>query len=145
MSSDKIFLFSHDVYNDVALLDWPSLTIHYYSRREMKYKGYIMSGFFSSIEGSSVAFFRQTGSLYLLHCGHLICLDDAQVQMENDGTMVSLYISTTNDNMRLMQEYIVEYNPFFSIDEEDFNFLIFVYNVMHSSRKDDIFDGKIDW
>ncbi len=140
MYPGKIFLLSHIKYDDVVILNWSNLCISHISMHDLDCQDIRFCGHFEFINSKFLAIFQYLNSLYLLYDNMLMRVDEIEIQLEKSNQVTYLQIFYRNKKLTIEQFFNDiddnDITPF--IDIEDFNFLIFVYNIIKSKFRQKI-------
>ncbi len=140
MYLDKILLLSHVKYDDVVILNWSNLCISHVSMHDLDCEDNHFCGHFEFINSKFLAIFQYLNTLYLLYDNMLMHVDEIEIQLEKHNNTTYLNILDNAKKITLEQIFTDidddEITPF--IDIEDFNFLIFVYNIVKSKHRQKI-------
>lgn len=138
MCSTTMILKSNAIYDDILLLSWPDLSFRHASRKDMNCE-IRLCGHYEFIDNTLVAIFRHLGALYLLYDSSLMPLADVQVQIEKRGKYIYLHIATDSYKFTIKQKFVsIRNDPTPLIDVEDFNFLIFLSNIIGSQSRQEL-------
>lgn len=139
MCTDTIFLQSNVKYVDIVILSWPDLSIRHVTRQYMVGEGSDTSGHYEFINNTLVAIFKHSGRLYLLYGNSLMLLDDVHTQLEKDRNVIYLHVTTNENKFTIQQKFTdIRNDPTPMIDVEDFNFLIYLHNMINSKSRQEL-------
>jgi hypothetical protein len=143
-----IILQCQERFDRLAILHWPSLSITDVEREAVQC-GEPISGHYSSLGGRFTAFFRCQGDLYLLQERLLqiservssiieVADNESQLMLLEGGTVIAEIHAV---NAPTVVPISTDPTPF--VEEEDFNFLLFVHNVLTSpDRRERIYQSS---
>jgi hypothetical protein len=135
-----IVLQSQERYNRLAILHWPSLSITYIEK-EAAQGAKPIGGHYSGTGGQFTAFFRYEGDLFVLqerlyritegmYSTIEVADDQSRLQLLEGDTVVAVVHAY---NEPTIVPLTTDPTPF--VEEEHYNFLLFVHNILNSPAR----------
>jgi len=144
----KIYLQSRDTYADVAQMDLASGAATMLSKnQDQAARDAAKTGFFASIDDKMVSLFRHDDQLYLQHDTELYPIESSvsaswELSKGADGKRTAVFVLQKGGSVLLKMEYppFQQREPIAGddtagVDEEDYDFMIFVTAVLSDDKR----------
>jgi len=134
-----MFLINKDIYDKVLMLDLSNKSIKEISRKKLN-SDIVESGFYSHLSNKTIGLYRNNNSIYFFENKFTIQItSDITAEFEAFRRRRILKILSNNEIVYRIKYKVKnsiedeDFTPF--IDEEDFDFGLFIYNIINSTDR----------
>jgi len=138
----RLTVQSHDQFDEFAEFDPKSNSLEFYSKkREPERWTGVTEGWYAAVGGGPAMLFRLNKELFFSHRGETIAVEDSVHARVQGGEMKRRFILTQQDQELISIDYEIPQSPipaeldFTETNPEDFDFLLFVRNVLETPAR----------